>query len=114
MMLMPFLSLCVRESTSNQKGKALLLPTLIVYRQKTALLLSNLEPIVTEKDFPDDATLEPFKNILVARTLATWSASDGSVVAQIRNPSGDGVCLFTRLGSWQFLHGRRLLSPLIN
>ena len=41
-MLMPFLSLCVRESTSNRNAKALLLPTLIVYRQKTALLLSDL------------------------------------------------------------------------
>ena len=31
-----------------------------------------VEPrIITEKDFSDDTTLEPFKNILVARTLAT-------------------------------------------
>ena len=62
-----------------------------------------VEPrVVTEKDFSDDGTLGPFKNILVARSLATWS---GSVVVQICNPSGD-VCLpFTRLASWQFVHG---------
>ena len=72
-----------------------------------------VEPrIVTEKDLSDDATLEPFKSILVTRTLATWSASDGSVVVQICNPSGDDVCLLPGLHLGNFT--RRLLSPLTN
>ena len=45
----------------------------------------------------DDAKLEPFKHVIVARALATWKASDGSVVVQIANSSGDGVCLLPGL-----------------
>ena len=53
-----------------------------------------VEPlVVTEKDVADDAKLEPFKHAIVARTIATWKASDGSVVVQIADPCGDGVCL---------------------
>ena len=33
------------------------------------------------------------EKILVARTLATWYAADGSVAVQIANPSTDGVAL---------------------
>ena len=36
----------------------------------------------------------PLENINVTRTLATWHASDGSVVVQIANPSTNGVCLY--------------------
>ena len=57
-----------------------------------------VEPrIVTEDEFSHDNTLAPFKKIIVARTLATWSASDGSVVVQIANPSQDGVRLSSGL-----------------
>ena len=57
-----------------------------------------VEPrIVTEDDFSHDNTLAPFKKAIVARTLATWSASDGSVVLQIANPSQDSVRLSPRL-----------------
>ena len=57
-----------------------------------------VEPrIVTEADFAADGKLEPFNNIIVARTLATWHASDGSVVVQIANPSSDGVSLPPKL-----------------
>ena len=49
--------------------------------------------MVTEDEFSHDNTLAPLKKVIVARTLATWSASDGSVVVQIANPSQDGVCL---------------------
>ena len=59
-----------------------------------------VEPrIVTEDDFSNDANLAPFKKIIVARTLATWHASDGYVVLQIANPFTDyaylspGICL---------------------
>lgn len=53
-----------------------------------------VEPrIVSETDLSQDGTLAPFENIIVARTLATWHASDGSVVVQICNPSSDNVCL---------------------
>ena len=34
-----------------------------------------------------------FKNIVVARTLAMWHASDGPVVIQIANPSADSIRL---------------------
>ena len=34
-----------------------------------------------------------FERIIVARTLATWYAADGSVAMQIANPSTDGVAL---------------------
>ena len=57
-----------------------------------------VEPrIVTEDDFSHDNTLAPFKKAIVARTLATWSASDVSVVLQIANPSQDSVRLSPRL-----------------
>lgn len=36
-------------------------------------------------------------NAIVARTLATWHASDGSVFVQIANPSPDGVSLLPQL-----------------
>ena len=34
-----------------------------------------------------------FEKIIVARTLATWYAADGSAAVQIANPSTDGVAL---------------------
>ena len=34
-----------------------------------------------------------FEKIIVARTLATWYAADGSVAVQIANQSNDGVAL---------------------
>ena len=53
-----------------------------------------VEPrIVTQDDFSNDSKLDPFKNIVVARTLATWHACDGSVVIQTANPSPDGIRL---------------------
>lgn len=53
-----------------------------------------VEPrIVSETEISDDNSLAAFKNIVVARTLSTWKASDGSVAVQIANPSTDGVAL---------------------
>ena len=70
-----------------------------------------VEPrIATEKDSSDDATFEPFTNIFVARTLATWSAFDGSVAVQICNPSGDGAAFYQ--ACILAICTRHLLSPL--
>ena len=53
-----------------------------------------VEPrVVTEDEFHTNTNVAPFQNIIVARTLATWHASDGSVVVQIANPSSNGVRL---------------------
>lgn len=53
-----------------------------------------VEPkIVSAEDIAADKGLAAFEKIIVARTLATWSATDGSVVVQVANPSSDGVAL---------------------
>ena len=54
----------------------------------------DVEPrIITPEELTDDASLAAFRKIIVARTLSTWKASDGSVAVQIANPSSDGVAL---------------------
>ena len=53
-----------------------------------------VEPlIVSELEFLESSSSSVFENIIVAHTLATWHAADGSVAVQIANPSFDGVAL---------------------
>ena len=51
------------------------------------LIMSELECL------EPSSSLEGFPTIIVARTLATWHASEGSVAVQNANPSCDGVAL---------------------
>ncbi len=53
-----------------------------------------VEPrIVTEDTAVHNKSLGVFEHIIVARTLGTWNASDGSVVVQLANPSSQQVHL---------------------
>ena len=53
-----------------------------------------VEPfIMSEREFLESSSSSVFEKIIVARTLATWYAADGSVAVQIANPSCDGVAL---------------------
>ena len=53
-----------------------------------------VEPRILSKDDFIDGTSNPlFEQIIVARTLATWKASDGSVDVQVCNPSSEHVVL---------------------
>ena len=57
-----------------------------------------VEPrIVSEADASKDGSPAAFEKIVVARTLATWHSSDGSVAVQIANPSTDNVALLSGL-----------------
>ena len=48
---------------------------------------------MSEREFLESSSSSVFEKIIVARTLATWYAADGSVAVQIANPSCDGVAL---------------------
>ena len=48
---------------------------------------------MSEREFLESSRSSVFEKIVVARTLATWYAADGSVAVQIANPSCDGVAL---------------------
>ena len=53
-----------------------------------------VEPkIVSGENISTEKSLIAFEKIIVARTLATWSATDGSIVVRVANPSSDGVAL---------------------
>ena len=53
-----------------------------------------VEPLImSEREFLESSSPSVFEKIIVARTLATWYAADGSVAVQIANPSCDGVAL---------------------
>ena len=53
-----------------------------------------VEPLImSEREFLESSSSSVFEKIIVARTLATWYAADGSVAVQISNPSCDGVAL---------------------
>ena len=53
-----------------------------------------VEPVkMYERECLESRTSSVFENIIVARTLATGYAADGSVAVQIANPSCDGVAL---------------------
>ena len=53
-----------------------------------------VEPLImSEREFLESSSSSVFEKIIVARTLATWYAADGSVAVQIANPSCDGVAL---------------------
>ena len=46
-----------------------------------------------EREFLESSSSSVFEKIIVARTLATWYAADGSVAVQIANLSYDGVAI---------------------
>ena len=48
---------------------------------------------MSERELLESSSPSVFEKIIVARTLATWYAADGSVAVQIANPSCDGVAL---------------------
>ena len=51
-----------------------------------------VEPLImSELEFVESIGSSVLQKIIVARTLATWHAADGSVAVQIANPSPDGV-----------------------
>ena len=53
-----------------------------------------VEPLImSELERFESNSSSVFEKIIVARTLATWHAADGSVAVQIANPSSDGVAL---------------------
>ena len=53
-----------------------------------------VEPLImSEREFLESSSSSVFERIIVARTLATWYATDGSVVVLIANPFCDGVAL---------------------
>ena len=53
-----------------------------------------VEPLImSEREFLESRSSSVFEKIIVARTLATWYATDGSVAVQISKPSCDGVAL---------------------
>ena len=69
---------------------SLLLPIVRLFRDSTVVV----EPrIVSELEFLNSGSSSVFEKIIVARTLATWYAADGSVAVQLANPSSDGVAL---------------------
>ena len=49
--------------------------------------------IMSGREFLESSRSSVFEKIIVARTLATWYAADGSAAVQIANPSTDGVAL---------------------
>ena len=84
-----FLCLCVTVNLKPEhEGLAVVYTDCLPPENCTVVVEAR---IVTEDDFSNDTKLEPSKNIVVARTLATWHASDGSVVIQIANASADGI-----------------------
>ena len=53
-----------------------------------------VEPLImSERECLESSSSSVLQKIIVARTPATWYASDGSVPVQIANPSPDGVAL---------------------
>ena len=53
-----------------------------------------VEPLImSEREFLESSSSSVFDKIIVARTLATWYDTDGSVAVQIANPSTNGVAL---------------------
>ena len=61
-----------------------------------------VEPLImSEREFLESSRSSVFKKIVVARTLATWYAADGSAAVQIANPSCDGVALHIGLSLGQ-------------
>ena len=48
---------------------------------------------MSERECLESSSSSVLQKIIVARTPATWYASDGSVPVQIANPSPDGVAL---------------------
>ena len=48
---------------------------------------------MSEREFLESSRSSVFEKIILARTLATWYAADGSVAVQITNPSCDGIAL---------------------
>ena len=62
-----------------------------------------VEPLImSELEFLESSSSSMFEIFLVARTLATWHAADGSVAVQIANPSSDGVALLLIM-SWSVI-----------
>ena len=54
----------------------------------------EIEPLtLSEHEFLESSGSSVLEKIIVARTLATWYATDGSVAVQISKPSCDGVAL---------------------
>ena len=58
-----------------------------------------IEPrILSENEMSCDGRPVEFERVIVARTVATWLASDGSVAVQVANPSSESLASHVGLG----------------
>ena len=69
------------------------------YRHQTTPRYGNFyEPrILSENDMSCDHRPVEFERVIVARTLTTWLAADGSVAVQIAHPSSESLALHAGL-----------------